>query len=202
MTSSYRIQIFCRIPEAGRAKTRLVPVLGEDGAANLAADLIRRLVHSLSEFNMESLELWYAGEDTDDFLAEFEGIRCRRQQGADLGERMQHALHDGLESAERAILIGTDCPPIDYSYIVAAVEALNDHHVVLGPAEDGGYGLIGVRNHVPDIFSGIEWSTEQVLVQTCRKLDEQKLSYTLLPLIWDVDRPEDLHRYYAWLDQS
>jgi rSAM/selenodomain-associated transferase 1 len=124
------------------------------------------------------------------------------QPDGDLGVRMAHALRNGVSRAPKTILIGTDCPPIDAAYVKQAFETLNTHDVVLGPAEDGGYGLIGVKNTVPDIFSGIDWGTDKVLAQTCRKLNAQRINYALLPLIWDVDRPEDLPRYYQWLEQQ
>jgi hypothetical protein len=76
---------------------------------------------------------------------------------------------------------------------------LKTHDVVLGPAEDGGYGLVGVKGEIPDMFSDIDWGTERVLSQTCARLNRDGLDFGLLPLIWDVDRPDDLSRYRAWL---
>jgi glycosyltransferase A (GT-A) superfamily protein (DUF2064 family) len=98
--------------------------------------------------------------------------------------------------------VGTDLPFINKSYIDLAISGLRDHAVVLGPAEDGGYGLVGINKEIPDMFFDIEWGTEKVLSQTCNRLNRGDLDYCLLPLIWDVDRPEDLQRYKAWLDNS
>ena len=105
---------------------------------------------------------------------------------------MHFALVDGLNQATRVILVGSDCPDINGSYVGEAFERLNDHDIVLGPAEDGGYGLIGVRDAVPSIFQSIAWSTTSVLSETCRRLNDAVTDYALLPLIWDVDRAEQL----------
>lgn len=195
------IQIFFKMPEPGKVKTRLIPVLGEEGASDFAASMIHRLVSLLQGSGLGETELWYAG-DAGDFLASVEGVASHQQKGGDLGERMKEALSIGIYRSDKAILVGTDCPLIDDAYVATAAALLEDHDVVIGPAEDGGYGLIGVRDAMPDVFSGIDWGTDQVLAQTCRRLNESRANYALLPLIWDVDRPEDLPRYYAWLGET
>ena len=115
---------------------------------------------------------------------------------------MRFALVVGLSQSARVVLVGSDCPDINASYVSEAFERLNDHEVVLGPAEDGGYGLIGVRGAVPSIFQDIAWSTASVLSETCRRLNDIGTDYALLPLIWDVDRPGDVERYYDLLEQE
>ena len=86
-------------------------------------------------------------------------------------------------------------PAIDGDYLHRASDALSDHDVCLGPAEDGDYGLVGVSGQVPDMFRNIRWSTSDVLADSCRHLNRQRINYALLSLIWDLDRPEDLARY-------
>jgi hypothetical protein len=83
--------------------------------------------------------------------------------------------------------------------VALAVNALQQYELVFGPVEDGGYGLLGVRESLPEIFSDIDWGTDRVLSQSCDKLNREGCGFRLLPLIWDVDRPEDLPRYEAWL---
>ena len=111
---------------------------------------------------------------------------------------MAFALADGLSRASKVVLIGTDLPSLDLSYVETAFDALDLHEVVFGPAVDGGYGLIGVSGSVPAIFSEISWGGSSVLEETCKKLNELRCSYRFLPLIWDVDTPDDLPRYNAW----
>ena len=202
------IQIFARAPLPGQVKTRLVPALGEEGAARLYADLVRRTIREAAEAG-HLLEIWCTPDETDAFFRQFPHPKFR-QQGEDLGERMKHALESGLNRSSRVLLLGTDLPPLDRSYIKAAMMALEDHDLVLGPTLDGGYGLIGVqspspertRERVPDIFSGPVWGESSVLEETCGKLNDLNMNYTLLPTIWDLDVPEDLPRYQAWLESG
>ena len=192
------IQIFCKAPVLGKVKTRLIRKIGARRALDLYKQMFKRL---MAEFSVDNplAELWIS---TDKDYAFFEQYALPRfqQAGVDLGSRMSAALRDGLTRHESVILVGTDLPLINKSYIDRAVSSLGDHEVVLGPAEDGGYGLVGVKAEVPDMFSDIDWGTENVLSQTCRSLNWGGRSYSLLPLIWDVDRPEDLQRYNAWLE--
>ena len=191
------IQVFFKIPESGKVKTRLIPAIGADAAAALAAEMIDRILTDLGSARLASLELWVSGED----VTEWRGKSVKLQYGDDLGTRMQHALASGISAYGKAVLVGVDCPGIDRQYIAAALAALDTHDVVLGPAEDGGYGLVGVAGCVPAMFGDIPWGGDQVLIETCRVLNQHRLNYHLLPLIWDVDRPEDLARYAAHCEQ-
>ena len=111
----------------------------------------------------------------------------------DLGARMRHALHSALASRSHAILIGTDCPLLDVSYLACASAALDDHPAVFGPAEDGGYVLVGLARAV-DAFSGIPWSTADTMALTRAKLAAQRVRWQELPTLWDVDSAADLER--------
>ena len=195
-TSNSVVQVFTRAPVPGEVKTRLIPELGEQGAASLHADLAGRLLESLDGSEL-ALEIWVSSNTDHPFFNQFAAER-REQIGSDLGERMASSLADGLSRASKVVLIGTDLPSLDVSYVETAFEALDSHQVVLGPAVDGGYGLIGVSGSVPAIFSEIAWGGPSVLEETCKKLNELRCSYRLLPLIWDVDTPDDLPRYNAW----
>lgn len=195
------IQVFCKVPVAGEVKTRLIPQLGEEGALSLYKEMVEKTVFDLVNAEVADVEIWCTPTTSHVFFEQFDLHRCQ-QTGDDLGIRMSNALNEGLKTAEKVVLIGADLPPLDADYLDHAIDELDEQDVVLGPAEDGGYGLIGVRSAVPDMFTGIDWSTEKVLSQTCRHLNGLKANYALLPLIWDVDRPDDLPRYGAWLNQS
>jgi uncharacterized protein len=192
------IQIFCKSPISGGVKTRLIEKLGPEGSLELYIVMLERLITNITG-GVYTVELWISPDVRHPYFDKFSLKKCR-QKGADLGIRMRAALDDGLKKHEKVILIGADLPEIDSEYLGLAVKALDENCAVLAPTEDGGYGLVGLFDDVPDIFSDVDWSTSSVLSQTCEKLNEQKISYGLLPLIWDIDRPEDLPRYWAWVN--
>ena len=194
------VQIFCKLPEPGKVKTRLAECLGDGGAAELAGELAERLICRVAP--AFSSELWFTLEDTMGFLARFPYLAQKAQAEGNLGERMRCALADGMTRADNVILVGSDCPLIDAAYVADAFDRLEDHDIVLGPVEDGGYALIGVRHVLPPVFENMTWSTDSVLSETCRRLNVAGINYALLPLTWDVDRPADLKRYDELLEQE
>ena len=191
------IQILCKAPVLGKVKTRLIQEMGKRRALDLYLQMFERLMAELSASRFKT-ELWISPDKDHVFFERYAFARFQ-QAGPDLGGRMSTALRDGLNRYESVILVGTDLPLINRSYIEQAVNALRDHDVIIGPAEDGGYGLVGVKGEIPGMFSDIDWGTERVLSQTCARLNRDGLDFGLLPLIWDVDRPVDLPRYEAWL---
>ena len=193
------IQIFCKAPVSGKVKTRLIREIGAGDALGLYKQMFERL---MSDFSLDNplVELWISPDKDHVFFEQYPVARFQ-QAGVDLGARMSFALRNGLTRHKSVILIGADLPLINKSYVDLAVNSLRDHEVVLGPAEDGGYGLVGVKGETPDMFSDINWGTEKVLSQTCNRLNRCGLVYSLLPLIWDVDRPADLSRYNSWLER-
>lgn len=191
------IQILCKAPVLGKVKTRLIQEMGKRRALDLYLQMFERLMAELSASRFKT-ELWISPDKDHVFFERYAFARFQ-QAGPDLGGRMSTALRDGLNRYESVILVGTDLPLVNRSYIEQAVNALRDHDVIIGPAEDGGYGLVGVKGEIPDMFSDIDWGTERVLSQTCARLNRDGLDFGLLPLIWDVDRPADLPRYEAWL---
>jgi rSAM/selenodomain-associated transferase 1 len=119
----------------------------------------------------------------------------RPQVGNNLGMRMYHALSITLSQAEFALLIGCDCPALDSAYLTRACDLLaGDVSLVLGPAEDGGYVLIGARRAARRLFEGIEWGTHRVLDQTRARLRSLGWRWGELEAMWDIDRPADLAR--------
>jgi len=194
------IQIFCKAPVLGKVKTRLIQEIGAQRALDLYKQMFDRLMVDFL-LGASRTELWISPDKDHAFFEQYAVPRFQ-QSGADLGARMSSALRDGLTRHESVILVGADLPLINKSYVDRAVSSLRDHEVVIGPAEDGGYGLVGVQADTPNMFFDIHWGTKTVLTETCCRLNRGGLDYSFLPLIWDVDRPEDLQRYSAWLDKT
>jgi uncharacterized protein len=185
------IIVFAKAPIPGQAKTRLVPRLGEWRAAQLHARLTRHAVRTALAAQLGVVEVH--GTARHRFFSSL-GVRFRLQRGKDLGERMYRAL----ATAKRpAILIGTDCPSLTPADLRRALRWLQGGcDVVLAPAEDGGYALIGVRRVKPQWFENVPWGGPQVFAQTVRNLGGER--WRALRRVWDLDRPEDLERL-RWL---
>lgn len=203
MTAAAILCVFARVPRLGAVKRRLARTLGDAQALDAHCRLVVDTLGRLSRVPGFVTELWIDGEPDARCRAWSSrfGLPLRRQQGADLGERMSHALTDALGRAPRALLVGTDCPPIDAAYVSGALAALDDHAVVLGPAVDGGYGLVGLREPVPALFAGIAWGTPSVLRQTLAVATGQGITVCLHEEIWDVDDAADWARYLG-VDQA
>jgi rSAM/selenodomain-associated transferase 2/rSAM/selenodomain-associated transferase 1 len=194
------LQIFAKDPEPGRVKTRLAQSLGNEAAAALYRDLVERTLQTGAAARtmgiVSEIELWC---DPDERRAAFVGwrdrfrITLRTQRGSDLGARMHHALSTALADGVPAILIGTDCAVLDTAYLARAALALARHDVVIGPAEDGGYVLVALSRDV-DIFSGVRWSTQDVMAATRSKVTAARATFTELDPLWDVDTPADVAR--------
>ena len=172
-------------------KTRLIPRLGAAGAARLHARLIRRAVDVALNARCGPVELHATAPHA--FFRTL-GIKIHRQRGRDLGERMHHALREALQRHRAVIIVGADVPALTPADLRRAQRLLRGTDVVLAPAEDGGYGLIGARRISAGIFDNVEWGSARVLEQTVRNLSRAGLGYRLLRTVWDVDRPEDLDR--------
>lgn len=189
--------VFTRYPEAGKAKTRLIPVLGAEGAATLQRKMTEKTLDQAKQLETVrplAVEVHFTGGDRklmQDWLGS--DFVCRQQSEGDLGQRMasafQESFADGITSA---VIIGTDCPDLNAQLIAKAFHMLQVYDLVLGPAEDGGYYLIGLRQLIPELFIGIRWSTDEVLQQTISIAQNLDLAIAFLPLLKDIDRPEDL----------
>ncbi|MFB3107603.1 MAG: TIGR04282 family arsenosugar biosynthesis glycosyltransferase, partial [Pseudomonadales bacterium] len=127
-------------------------------------------------------------------------LTLRKQVGDDLGERMAHAISACLEAGSSALIVGSDCPTITAAYIRQAAAVLDTHDLVLGPAEDGGYGLIGLRHPAPELFTGMLWSTAEVFAQTVARANCLGLSWSVLETLWDVDDEPGWQRFLALRD--
>ncbi|MDM8567211.1 TIGR04282 family arsenosugar biosynthesis glycosyltransferase [Candidatus Halobeggiatoa sp. HSG11] len=187
------LQIFAKAPIAGKAKTRLIKTLGEQGAAYLHQKLVK---YCLQKFgHIFSVQLWCYPDELHSFFTECKtkfNISLHQQHGYDLGERMANALASTVPHP--TVLIGTDCPSLTVAILQEAFTALQQYQVVLGPAEDGGYVLIGMQQQLPELFVDIPWGSSLVLETTRSRLRDLQLSWYELPIQWDVDRPDDLPR--------
>ena len=194
------IAVFARAPEAGEAKTRLIPRLGAEGAAALQQALIRRTLHTALAANVGSVSLWCTPDCQHPAFVECAklfGVPLNPQQGADLGGRMFHAF-GRLCPQHRTLLIGTDCPALTATELRAAGLALAEgNDAVFIPAEDGGYVLIGLRRPIDSLFDGVPWGSDRVMDHTRESLRRAGLRWRELSPSWDVDRPEDADRLRA-----
>jgi rSAM/selenodomain-associated transferase 1 len=191
---------FAREPVVGAVKTRMMPHLSAAEACDLHCELVLWTTVSLLDAGLGPVEMVVAGAAEHPLF-----MRCRhqglagigRQRGDDLGERMYHALADGLLRCERVILVGSDCPGIDRQYLHRAVRALDSAEVVLGPALDGGYVMVGARRINKGVFEGIVWGSDTVMASTRERLRQLAVNWTELPPLTDIDRPEDLPVWQA-----
>ena len=184
---------FAKAPLKGQVKTRMQPALSERQSLALHCQLVRGTHQAIHSAALCQSQLWVAGKGGDDFFLSLEpSPEVKYQQGGDLGERMHLAIAAGLQQWQMVVLIGSDCPGIDSAYLRRALCALKDVDIVLGPAADGGYVLIAMKVAEPSLFDGVAWSTSRVLGQTREKLSALQLTHFELPVLNDVDRPEDL----------
>jgi rSAM/selenodomain-associated transferase 1 len=188
------IAVLAKAPLTGLAKTRLIPALGADGAAALAARLIERAVAIAHTAALGPITLWCAPNEDHPlfaFMHENFGVTLSRQPDGDLGARMHTAV---LAANGPVLVIGTDCPALTARHLREAADTLRDHDAVLIPVEDGGYVLIGLRQPCGSLFPNMEWSTAAVMAETRKRLRALGLSWRELAPLWDVDTPEDFAR--------
>jgi len=196
--NSTSVLLFARAPDAGRVKSRLIPLLGDHGAAALYRSLVERALGVACESGLGPVELWCTPTMDDEF---FTGCRDRfhvtlhPQNGVDLGAKMLDAFEDALTRSRHVLLAGCDCPALTAADLCAAAGALSaGQDAVFCPAEDGGYVLIGLSQAMPVLFDAMTWGTDTVMEETRRRLRRLGWHWHELPVHWDVDRPEDYER--------
>jgi rSAM/selenodomain-associated transferase 1 len=183
-----RLTIFARYPEPGKAKTRLIPALGADGAARVYARMLDATLDSARQSGMP-VELRITGAVPEAFSPLCgDGVTIVEQGDGDLGERLTRV-------PAPAIVIGSDAPGLTPELLREAHALLEKFEVVIGPATDGGYYLIGFSRPIPFAFEGIPWSTPTVLSETLERLGAHGIEPTLLPVLTDIDTPEDLDHW-------
>lgn len=200
------IIIFTRYPQAGVTKTRLIPELGADGAAAIHRSMSERIVRTAMRIVGEPgprLTIYYTG-GSHQLMRKWLGpaLSYHEQTGADLGQKMMFAFRDAWQrGAKRAILIGTDCPSLDSGLITDALATLQNSLLVLGPATDGGYYLIGTTNGLPadtlsGLFRNIAWGTSNVFQETVARAGKAGLTPSILTELHDIDHPGDLAYFH------
>jgi rSAM/selenodomain-associated transferase 1 len=205
---AWALVVFASSPVAGQVKTRLIPALGADGAAALHRQLMLRTLDRAHAARGARVELWIAGQRDHRFVqtcGEQYQVPLREQRGADLGQRMAHAFADVLSRSEasgRCVLIGSDCPAQTAQDLEQAACALDTYDVVVQPAHDGGYVLIGLRSERPQLFEAIAWGSDRVLDQTLQRAARLGLTVLRLRAVPDLDTEADLQRAreQGWID--
>jgi uncharacterized protein len=192
--------VFAKPPTPGQAKTRLVPALGQAGAAELHARMVRHTLKNAVAAGVGPVMLWCASDVKHPFFAECArnfNVSLHMQHGHDLGQRMAHALETSLRNFRHVVLIGTDCPALGPDSLRDAAQGLRAHvSVVFAPAEDSGYTLIGIRDGVPSIFDNIAWGSDSVMEHTRSHLRSQAVDWHELPTMLDIDTPHDLQQLH------
>lgn len=192
------VLVFAKAPVIGEVNTRLIPDIGVNAATQLQAELIHSRLENFNKNNLCKVELWCSPDSNHDFFQACQkqyDVALFDQQGNDLGERMSQSIKESLQRFKRVVLIGTDAPSLALEHIEQAIKQLGDHDVVIGPAEDGGYVLIGMSRHCDEVFQSVEWGSDTVLEDTRENIMNNNLTSFELEPCWDIDRVEDYLRY-------
>ena len=178
-------------------KTRLIPALGPEGAAHLQRQMTEATISTARSFSTETgieLEVRYEGGSPalmKDWLGQ--ELSFRRQGPGDLGEKMSRAFGEAFAAGRsQVMIIGADCPTLSPAILETGLTALADHDLVLGPASDGGYYLVGLTAPHPQLFRGCPWGNARLLAETMATAEREAITFLLLEELNDVDRPEDL----------
>lgn len=201
--SATHVLVFAKEPIAGQVKTRLAAAYGDDRAATIYRDLTAAtLAHARTaraSGTVHAIELWCTPSPASTWFRslarESDATLHAQTDGADLGVRMRDAIADALTRAPQVLLIGTDCPSLDGDVLAQARAALTTHDAVLGPAEDGGFVLVGARR--PLNFGAVRWSTPHAYADAGAAFTQSGIAWTALPVSWDVDEPADFVRWDA-----
>jgi len=192
--------IFAKYPEAGQVKTRLAAKLGDTEAVRIYRACTELVISAAFPVDMNEYAAAIACWPPEKIQAMKEwlgpSMKVFSQQGHDLGSRMHNAFTDGLaEGYQKIIIIGADCPAVTHELIMRAFACLDNAAVVIGPATDGGYYLIGLRHPIATLFEGISWGSDRVCEQTLSHCLALNIPCALLPELRDIDRSEDLEYY-------
>ncbi len=194
MTSA-RIIIFAKAPQPGFAKTRLIPALGADGAAELAQQMLLNTLHEALAADIGTVELCSTPKIDNiawQGITLPVGIEITDQGEGDLGARLARASERVIENAELVLLIGTDCVEMFATLLREAAQSLHEHDAVIHCTADGGYALLGLKRYSAVLFSDMPWSTDAVASTTIARIQQLGWSLHVGQLLHDVDAPQDL----------
>jgi rSAM/selenodomain-associated transferase 1 len=192
--------VLSKAPVAGFVKTRLIPAMGEQAACDVYCQLLKRLQQTLRQLITNKggyVALWVAGDCNHEAFNPWSDITTYYQQpaGTDLGERMAMAVQSSLSRGRIPVLIGVDVPDLTEIYLNNCLDQLANHDLVISPAEDGGYGLLGMKQFYSELFANKNWGTNTVFESTKSDIESLKISTAYLPLVWDVDEIADVERF-------
>lgn len=184
--------IFVKNPVKGRVKTRLAESIGDQRALEVYRQLLKITKRETIEVSAEK-QVWYSSDTVDGDIWDAPDYSKYRQEGRNLGERMQYAFKENFKNGcRKAVIIGSDCPYITTDIIHRAFAGLDEHDLVVGPSEDGGYYLLGMKKYRPDLFRDKPWGSSFVLEQTMSDARKQGLETEQLPVLNDIDTLQDL----------
>jgi len=195
--------VFIKSPEPGKCKTRLIPYLTAQQACEFYKSLVINCMNTIDALSDIDIALYVYPDNQHPFIKTLQlnrPLSLHNQQGNNLGERMHHAIHNSLKTYKQCVLIGTDCPVLDAAYINKAFKALQQHDMVLGPAKDGGYVLIGATKIQAELFANINWGSDRVLQQSLNNNSTAGYNTHLLNTLWDIDTPEDYLHYQSTIN--
>src|SRR6266571_4317151 len=198
-----KLIVFVKAPRPGAVKTRLAKAIGVPAAGAAYRQLVETLLNHLQ--GLGGVEVCFSPDDAANEVQHWlqEGWSSSPQGGGDLGQRLQSAFQRAFHAgAKRVAIIGSDCPAVRVEDICEAWRGLRTHDVVLGPATDGGYWLIGLRQLQPDLFRGIHWSSESVFAETIQRVQHAGLTVQLLHELADVDTDRDWRAFLAAQNQD
>ena len=192
--------IFTKAPVRGHVKPRLIPSIGLEHATSIYQEILTKTLSTARKSNFSSIQVWVDGGVEHAYFKRLKSrhkVKFYKQKGKDLGVRMMNAFKIALRQYSHAVLIGGDCPSLEYLDLIMASDYLkNNTDVVLGPAIDGGYYLIGLNKNNAQIFTNVKWGKSGVFAHTCENISALGLKLDLLPERWDVDRTVDLLPYF------
>ena len=200
MNDQNNVITFCKYPLEGKVKTRIAKTIGNEFAVKLYKLFAEHTFQELLKTESIFPYLFFADNNDREKIKKWAGAEflLEPQEGDDLGERMYNAFKKVIDrGSTKTIIIGTDIPDMYSDIIRKALQALNNSDVVIGPANDGGYYLLGMKNLYKNLFSGIEWGSNSVLRMTLEKINALNLSYSILPELIDVDTEDDLKKWLA-----
>jgi rSAM/selenodomain-associated transferase 1 len=194
--------VFARLPVAGSVKTRLAKTLGEDFAVRFYRACAEHTFNECRKAASTGMDIFvfYSDEKDKELMKKWTGndFRLLPQSGEDIGKRMFNAFKIVFdEGVNRAILIGTDVPDISSGIISKALTSLNNTELVIGPAKDGGYYLIGMKKLYGFLFENIEWGTGKVFAGTLDKINMNNLDKKIITELYDIDTEEDITKWLS-----
>ena len=186
--------IIAKYPEPKSVKTRLKDLLPDKERLKLYIGLLEDTVQRLKAVPGVDMFIAYAPPDAEDYFSRF-GARLIPLTEGDLGERMQYAFAKVFaEGYQKAVLVGVDIPGLSAAITLKSFEPLSDNDIVYGPAEDGGYYLVGMRKLIQEIFEDVPWSSDQTLKRSLEKTAQSGYSVALTETLYDIDTIEDAKR--------